>query len=294
MISVIITVYKGERFINRAIASALNQSIKDLEIIVIDDCSPDDSEGKVLREFGELINKRIFYHRSEENRGPSYSRNMGVKLSQGEYIFFLDYDDEWEVDYVESSLRYLKEYSIVYSPPRTFINEDSNIIRVSKKKIPSDAEELIFSGYIGYPSASAFRRDAFLGYREDLKRREDWEIYIRSYMSGLKIKILDNNKVKIREHGKRISKNMAMLFDTMKVYEEYIDKVPEKYKKSFVFHVAEINMRFGNLPTGWRLIFKSLSFDFFMDSRKILTLLKRGFRFDRYLEYLKAKNLDVL
>ncbi|MFN3871294.1 MAG: glycosyltransferase family 2 protein [Aquificaceae bacterium] len=220
MVSVIIAVYNGEKFVNRAIASVLNQDIEDIEVIIVDDCSKDNTRDVIYGEYGSLIGKRIFYHRNWENLERSRSRNLGFDLSRGDYVFFLDYDDEWEKDYIRESLEYLKDYDIVYSIPRSFIDKDSKILRVSRKAIPQEAEKLVFFGYIGYPSASAFKRSSFLRYREDVILREDWEIYLRSYFSGLKIGILDNNKVRIREHGNRSSRNVFMLSATMKIYEE--------------------------------------------------------------------------
>ncbi|MFN7064656.1 MAG: glycosyltransferase family 2 protein [Aquificaceae bacterium] len=290
MVSVIIPVYNGERLISRAIASALNQTWKDLEIIVVDDCSTDRTKEIVFSEFGNLMDSKILYLRNHRNMERSFSRNRGFDVSNGKYVFFLDYDDEWEEDYIESSLKHLEEYHIVYCAPRTFIDENSKPIKVSKKHISEDAEKLIFSGYIGYPSASAFRREAFLRYREDMVGREDWEIYIRSYLSGLKIKVFDVNKVKIREHRSRRSKNMNMLFATMKVFGEYKDKVPANCKKDFLFHIADMNLRFGDLPFGWKLFLKSLSASTLTDWRKLFSVFKRGFRLDKYIRYLHTKN----
>ncbi len=289
MVSVIIAVYNGEKFVNRAIASALNQDIQDLEVIIVDDCSKDNTRDVIYKEYGSLIGKRISYYRNSENLERSRSRNIGFDLSKGDYVFFLDYDDEWEKDYIKESLKYFeKGYDIVYSAPRSFIDKDSKILRISQKTIPQDAEKLIFTGYIGYPSASAFKRSSFLRYREDVVLREDWEIYLRSYFSGLKIKILDNNRVKIREHGGRSSRNIYMLSVTMKIYEEYIHKVPKEYKRDFLFHMAEMNLRFGNLPLGWKFFFKSLSLSTLSNPRNLLSLVKRGFRIDRYFHYLMA------
>jgi len=288
VVSVIIPLYNGEKFIRKTIQSILNQTYKDVEIIIVDDCSTDNSKEVIFNEFGGLIGKKIIYVRNQENMERSYTRNRGFEVSKGEYVFFLDADDEWEEDYIESSLKELEKYHIVYSVPRTFIDQDSKVIRVSKKRIPEDVGKLIFSGQIGYPSASAFRREAFLGYREDVLHREDWEIYIRSYLSGLKIKVVDNNKVRIREHPYRSSKNMRKFFlATMKVYQEYKEKVPLEYKKDFLFHMADISFRVGNLPLGWKFFFESLSLEVVKNPRNLLTLLKRGFRIDRYVDYLK-------
>lgn len=290
-VSVILPVYNGEKFINRAIHSVLNQSFRDIEIVIVDDCSRDNTKGAIFSEFGKLIGKNIIYHRNDTNRERSYSRNTGVELSKGEFIFFLDYDDEWEERYIEESVIHLRDFDIVYSFPRTLIDEDGNVIRVSKKVLAEDEGRIIFSGQIGYPSASGFRRSSFLGYREDIILREDWEIFIRSYLQGLKIKVIDNNQVKIREHSSRTSRQIKMLLSTMKVYQDYIDRIPQLYKADFLFHIADISMRFGDIPTGWRLLKQALGEDISIirNKRNILSILKRGLRIDRYIQLRKLK-----
>ncbi|MFN4320394.1 MAG: hypothetical protein ACK4FY_08030 [Aquificaceae bacterium] len=108
------------------------------------------------------------------------------------------------------------------------------------------------------------------------------------HQSRFKIKVLDNNKVRIREHPYRSSKNIRRLFlATMKVYEEYKEEVPLKYKKDFLFHMADMSFRAGNLPLGWRFFFESFSLEVVKNPRNLLTLLKRGFRIDRYMDYLR-------
>ncbi|MCX7759726.1 MAG: glycosyltransferase [Hydrogenothermaceae bacterium] len=284
--TVIIPVYNGEKFIKNAIKSVLNQTFEDLEILVIDDASTDRTVEIVEESFKDILNGKLRIIKNPKNMERSYSRNIGVENTKGKFVFFLDYDDEWEREYIEQSISYLKDNDIVYSFPRTFIDEDSKIIRVSKKTIPEDVGKIIFSGQIGYPSASGFRKESFLGYREDIILREDWEIFIRSYLKGIKIKILDNNKVFMREHRNRTSRNIKMLYSTLKVYEDYKDKIPKKYKADFLFHIADINLRFGNLSTGWKILFRAIKENpsIILDKRNILSVLKRGFRIDRFLD----------
>ncbi|MEZ0323038.1 MAG: glycosyltransferase family 2 protein [Hydrogenothermaceae bacterium] len=285
--TVIIPVYNGEKFIKNAINSVLNQTFKDLEIIVVDDCSTDKTVEIIEKHFENILNSKLKIIKNQKNMERSYSRNIGAENAKGKFIFFLDYDDEWEKDYIEKSIIELEYNDIVYSFPRTFIDEDSNIRRVSKKNIPKDVGKIIFSGQIGYPSASGFRKEAFLGYREDIILREDWEIFIRSYLKGLKIKILDNNKVRMREHRNRTSRNIRMLYSTLKVYEDYKEKIPKNYKADFLFHIADINLRFGNLLTGWKILFAAIKENpsIILDKRSILSVLKRGFRIDRFLTF---------
>ena len=91
LVSVIIPVFNRKHLIQRSIYSVLNQTYKNLEVLVIDDASTDKTKEKVL----EIKDSRLKYFRNEKNLGPSGSRNKGIKLSSGELIAFQDSDDEW-------------------------------------------------------------------------------------------------------------------------------------------------------------------------------------------------------
>ncbi|QDY44750.1 glycosyltransferase family 2 protein [Planococcus glaciei] len=90
LISIVIPVYNALPYLEECLASATSQSYSNLEIIVINDGSTDASEG-VARKFAEA-DKRIKLH-SQENQGLGYTRNRGIRISSGNYIFFLDADD---------------------------------------------------------------------------------------------------------------------------------------------------------------------------------------------------------
>ena len=89
-VSIIIPVYKVEKYLNECVQSVVNQTYKDLEIILINDGSTDESEQECKK--AEINDERIRYF-YQENAGVSSARNYGMKLAQGEYIAFLDSDD---------------------------------------------------------------------------------------------------------------------------------------------------------------------------------------------------------
>jgi len=90
-VSVIIPTYNRAQCIKRAIQSVIDQTFRDVEIIVVDDGSTDDTEESVK----SISDQRISYIRCEMNRGSGAARNEGLKVAQGNYIAFLDSDDEW-------------------------------------------------------------------------------------------------------------------------------------------------------------------------------------------------------
>ena len=90
-VSVIIPVYNVERYLPACLDSVLNQTLKDLEIVAIDDASPDNS-GKILDEYAAKDSRVRVLH-LPENHMQGYGRNRGIEMSKGEYLYFLDSDD---------------------------------------------------------------------------------------------------------------------------------------------------------------------------------------------------------
>jgi|GEM_PF-288503 len=283
--SVIIPVYNGERFVAEAIRCALGQTHAPLEVIVIDDASSDRTGETVTGGFAhELAHGRLRYERNEQNRERSFSRNRAAELASGDYLFFLDHDDLWDKSYIATVVDTFEQTlcDVVYSFPRTFIDEEGSVIRHSAKRISPDSAELIFASQVGYPSATAFRRSAFPGYTEDCILREDWEIFLRGYLSGQRISILDSNLVKMRAHGGRTSKSVKFWRSTLRVHEQYQARIPHRYRGPFLYHVADICLRYGDLPRGWRLSMQALVNGALPDLRMVHRLLTRGMRLDRY------------
>ncbi len=106
LISVIVPLYNKEHHILRAINSIYSQTYKNIEVLIIDDGSTDNSANVV-----KAINKDNLYLIRQDNKGVSAARNSGIKRSQGEIIAFLDADDEWRTDFLETIIRLITQYS---------------------------------------------------------------------------------------------------------------------------------------------------------------------------------------
>lgn len=106
-VSVIVPIYKVEPYLKRAVASILHQTYHNLEIILVDDGSPDQC-GRICDDYAKEDNRITVIHK--ENGGLSDARNAGLDAAHGEYIVFVDSDDFIAEDYVETLMQCLKEY----------------------------------------------------------------------------------------------------------------------------------------------------------------------------------------
>lgn len=106
--SIIMPCYNHAAFINDAVNSILNQSCPDLELIVVDDHSRDESAA-ILRSLGKADSRlKLVFH--EHNQGASRSRNAGLKLAQGEYVGFCDADDLWKSDKLARQIQLFEKW----------------------------------------------------------------------------------------------------------------------------------------------------------------------------------------
>lgn len=100
LVSVIVPVYNSSKYIQECLNSILKQSYTNLEIIVINDGSTDDSE-KIILELKKDYEEKIYYIK-QENSGAGFTRNKGISIAQGKYIIFVDSDDIIREDYIET------------------------------------------------------------------------------------------------------------------------------------------------------------------------------------------------
>ncbi|WP_157151005.1 glycosyltransferase [Brachyspira sp. SAP_772] len=109
-ISVIIPVYNVEPYLRECLDSVINQTLKEIEIICIDDCSTDNSY-QILEEYAKKDNRIIVLQNEKNVGGPSFGRNKGIKKSKGEYISFIDSDDYLSKNYFYDLYNTAKKYN---------------------------------------------------------------------------------------------------------------------------------------------------------------------------------------
>lgn len=107
LISIVIPVYNVEKYLNRCIDSVINQTYKNIEIILVDDGSTDHSS-KICDDYIKIDNRIKVFHKT--NGGLSSARNYGITNSKGEFITFIDSDDDIEIDYIDYLYKLIKKH----------------------------------------------------------------------------------------------------------------------------------------------------------------------------------------
>lgn len=179
-VSAIIPVYNRRELVGRAIRSVLEQSYGDWELIAIDDASEDGTPERIAEEFGDRIRLLV----QERNRGVSAARNRGIEAATGEWVAFLDSDDEWRPRKLERQLAELRRTGLeVCHTDEIWIR---NGVRVNPpdqyRKRGGDLFEQALSVCCMCPSSLLIRRDLFasLGmFDEKLPACEDYELFLR-------------------------------------------------------------------------------------------------------------------
>ena len=203
LVSVIIPVYNREKTIYRAVDSVLKQSYKNVEVIIVDDCSTDNTL-EVIQRFED---DRIKVYQNSKNRGACYSRNKGVRYSQGDYIAFQDSDDEWEIDKLKICLESIEKgkYDLVFS---SYVLNNSRIIpEYDFNKVGDKVTALIENNCISTQTIFA-KKDVFLKepFDNNLPRYQDMEVMIR-IAKKYKIYFIDTPLVRVYLQEDSITKN---------------------------------------------------------------------------------------
>lgn len=185
-VSIIIPAFNAADTLTEAVASVLSGTYKNIEILIVDDCSSDNTE-KVAAKLAEE-NSEIQFYKNEQNYGVSKSRNLMIKKATGEFVAFLDSDDTWEPNKLEVCLKMLKENPDIKATAHALTYLDKH----GKKKsyiatYPTTLEEMNAIREGGevpwvFPSSAVIYRDILLqegGFAEDWKVGEDTELFAR-------------------------------------------------------------------------------------------------------------------
>ncbi len=213
-VSVVIPTYNRAGFLRAAVHSVLNQTFTDFELIIVDDASPDDTEAVVAG----LRDSRVKYIRHVANTRISGARNTGVATSAGEYIAFLDDDDEWLPTKLAKQVTLLDNSAPVVGAVYTAFEQvdlvTQEVLRVSRPgKRGHILHELCAKNWIGTASTVCVRRQCFeeVGlFDEGMRFGEEYDMWIRIAHS-FDFRYLDELLVRYGVHANRLSTNYEVM-----------------------------------------------------------------------------------
>jgi len=215
LVSVIIPLYNAEKYIKQSIDSILDQTYKNIEIIVIDDGSSDRSEDIVR----SINSDKIRFLKNEQNLGVSATRNKGIEIARGKYIALMDADDISECTRIEKQVRFLEKNSDFGLVSSHFESFREYLVGTKKRvrKLPIDPEmihaNLLFSNAVCCP-ATMIRKDVLNKYQlqfdTSLRMAEDFDLWRRlSFVT--KIGNIDEPLLCYRKHKSNSIKNRKAL-----------------------------------------------------------------------------------
>lgn len=144
-ISVIIPLFNGAQYIQRSVRSVLSQTHSNFELIVVDDGSTDGG-GALLQEFIDPRLRVVW----QENAGVSAARNRGIEEGKGEFLAFLDADDEWNIDFLNEVAILVTRYpkAGIYGAGRRIVSPNSDNIEVTAAEALSHTKDLLITDYL--------------------------------------------------------------------------------------------------------------------------------------------------
>ncbi|WP_233004654.1 glycosyltransferase family 2 protein [Exiguobacterium aurantiacum] len=247
-VSVIIPTYKRSEYLSRAIESILNQTYEILEIIVIDDNHPDSQDRletkKRMKKYNE--NDKVIYHQNKFNLGGALARNEGIKIATGEFVTFLDDDDYYEVNKIESQIKYMliNNLDLSFTNIKIF-NENNKMVdyrdhKYVKSLHNKDLLKYHLLHHLTPTNTYMFKTSSLkkIGGFDDAIMGQEFHLMLKSINSGLKIGYLPTDYVVQILHSKeRISVGPNKinaeieLYKLKKGYNEIFNSKEKRYLK---------------------------------------------------------------
>lgn len=239
LVSVIIPVYKGDNFVRQAIESAINQTYKNIEIIVVNDGSPD--EGKTKNACLEYEDKITYYEKP--NGGCASAINYGIKMAKGDFISWLSHDDLYYPNKIEHQINLYSQKNL--DPKNVIISNSGDLIDKDGNRIfhPSYGKTGFFE------SKQAFRyllfekcfngcgllipRNLFkdgLFFNENMRFVLDWNLWLKFAATGADFYVDKKTLVSNRQHSMQVTNTQSELHK--KEAQETVDELFEFLKQN--------------------------------------------------------------
>lgn len=229
LVSIIIPAYRAANYLAEAIDSALCQTYKNIEVIVVNDGSPDDG---ATREVALRYGDRIRYF-EKENGGSSSALNYGISMMRGEWFSWLSHDDLYLPDKVQTQIEFLRgqkdsvERFVLFSGSE-LIDAKGNVIRAYNPQVEKNKAEKVnafvnnhwliadqIKSYAFHGCSCLVHRNVFdeIGkFDESLRLVNDIDLWLRIFVGGYAIRYMPECLVQGRIHAKQVSKEIGFSY----------------------------------------------------------------------------------
>lgn len=209
LVSIIIPVYNGEKYLRKAIESAINQTTnEEYEIIVVNDGSTD-SSADIVREYmwDPMYEGKVTLFQHLENKGTAAALNTGIKEADGKWIRWLSADDEMLPDCLETLVGVCEDNNTIFYTDYHIIDENSKHVRDFVEPVRDTSH--LWKWFYGNGSTSFIHRDVFEKcglFDESLRHSEDYEFWLRATMlHGVNLTLIPTFTINYRNHPDQLT-----------------------------------------------------------------------------------------
>lgn len=257
MISIIVPIYNAEKYLKNCVEVVLQQSVKETEILLIDDGSTDTS-GTLCEEYASRDARIRVIH--TVNGGAAHARNVGLDCARGEFIVFIDADDTIPTNHLQALLETQKKYNadlvvgaVTYVPGPKIAHKEC--VCTSWEFI----EKILYRDGVGdYPIGKLYRRELFekIRFKEGITS-EDFEIFYRLYQRATRVAITDKTTYFYQQNSSSVSNGgfSEKFFNRIEICENILSETqadhPEILPAAKSRAVEEAIWLYGLLPKGY-------------------------------------------
>ena len=210
LVSVIMPTYNCGNFIDKTIDSVINQTYKNWEIIIVDDCSTDNTE-EVVKKY--QIDERIKYYKLSTNSGAAVARTEAMKKATGNYMAFLDSDDLWTKDKLEKQLKFMidNNYNFTCTAYEQIDESDNKLNKIIKPKKKANYNRILLDCPVG--NSTVMYNVDNLGKFEvpNIRKRNDDALWLTMLKKTKYIYGIDDVLMQYRVRTNSISSNKLSL-----------------------------------------------------------------------------------
>ena len=247
LVSIIVTAYNHEKYIEDSLMSVLNQSFNDFELIVINDGSTDDT-ASIIENIASQYPEKIIFINNKINVRPKFSENQALKIARGKFIAWNDGDDLWLPKKLEKQMKvfnldFNNEIHIVYSLGQNIIESSKrNRNRFEGKLVEKNFFKEMFMSSFFLKISMIVRKEVYdnLGFlNEKYQLCGDYEYMIRMAASGYKFKLVNESLALHRIHENNETTNRSIAINNTKIMLKDISKTYHNLIKKYNINVKD-------------------------------------------------------